>query len=76
MAWAEEYYRCAECVIVLYYYREDNYFTDENGAIIYDLFRYITPSELFIFKQENEDLFIQRPDGTYIEIIAPDYLPY
>lgn len=64
------------CVIVMFYDYENNYFIDENGFIIYELFRYITPNELLQFKQTNEDLFLLRPNGDYIEMIAPDYLPY
>ena len=63
-------------VIVMFYDYENNYFVDETGTIIYELFKYITPNELLLFKQINEDLFILRPNGDYIEMIAPEYLPY
>lgn len=68
--------RTYNCVIVMFYDYENNYFIDENGFIIYELFKYITPNELLQFKQTNEDLFILRPNGDYIEMIAPEYLPY
>lgn len=68
--------RTYNCVIVLFYDHENNYFIDETGSIIYELFKYITPNELLLFKQVNEDLFILRPNGDYIEMIAPEYLPY
>ena len=73
---AETIYRTYNCVIVMFYDYENNYFVDENGCIIYELFKYITPNELLLFKQMNEDLFILRPNGDYIEMIAPEYLPY
>jgi len=73
---AETISRTYNCVIVMFYDYENNYFIDENGFIIYELFRYITPNELLLFKQTNEDLFLLRPNGDYIEMIAPDYLPY
>ena len=68
--------RTYNCVIVMLYDHENNYFIDETGYIIYELFKYITPNELLLFKQMNEDLFILRPNGDYIEMIAPEYLPY
>lgn len=68
--------RTYNCVIVMFYDYENNYFVDDTGTIIYDLFKYITPNELLLFKQMNEDLFILRPNGDYIEVIAPEYLPY
>ena len=73
---AEAIYRTYNCVMVMFYDYENNYFVDENGFVIYELFRYITPSELLTFKTTNEDLFILRSNGDYIEMIAPDYLPY
>lgn len=73
---AETIHRTYNCVIVMFYDYENNYFIDENGFIIYELFKYITPNELLQFKQTNEDLFLLRPNGDYIEMIAPDYLPY
>ena len=63
-------------IIALFYYDDDNCFVDENGCIVYNLFDYVTPNELLIFKQEREDLFITKPDGKYIEIIYPEYLPF
>lgn len=73
---AETIYRTYNCVIVMFYDHENNYFVDENGFIIYELFKYITPSELLTFKTTNEDLFILRSNGDYIVLTAPDYLPY
>lgn len=73
---AENTSKTYNCVIVMFYDYENNYFVDETGTIIYELFKYITPNELLLFKQMNEDLFILRPNGDYIEMIAPEYLPY
>lgn len=65
-----------ECIIVLFYIHDQNYFVDEMGQPVYNLFDYITPGELQVFKSEWEDMFILRADKSYVEIIAPDYLEY
>lgn len=40
-------------VFYLYYYEEENFFTDEDGWIIYDLFNIITPLNLYLFQTDN-----------------------
>jgi hypothetical protein len=37
-------------VITWYYDSYENYFVDENGEIVYDIFRVISPSRLFYLK--------------------------
>ncbi len=59
-------------IVYLFYDYENNYFLDERGFIVYDIFRYITPNELIVFKHFNEDTRIERPNGDIIELIASD----
>ncbi|HZJ76714.1 MAG TPA: hypothetical protein VFC70_03290 [Oscillospiraceae bacterium] len=59
-------------VMYLYYDYEKNYFLDEMGFVVYDIFRYITPNELMVFKYYNEDIRIERSNGDIIELIASD----
>lgn len=39
-------------VIELYYHADVNLFTDKYGDIVYDIFSYITPNDLYMFKNE------------------------
>ena len=65
-----------EGIITMHYDFEKNCFIDEMGETIYNIFDYITPNELFIFREEKEDLFIIKPNGGYVEIIFPEDIPY
>lgn len=64
------------CLIVMYYDFDDNIFYDENGYPIFDLFEYITPNELYLFKKTREDYFALRPNGDYVEMIYPEYVVF
>lgn len=56
----------------LYYDVEDNMFYQEGGWITYDIFTYITPQELMIFKNRKEDMCIQNPrHGFLIGLMYP-----
>ena len=62
-------------VFYLYYYEEENFFTDENGWIIYDLFNIITPLDLYLFQTDNGyNVFpMVGHDDVFCEIISvPD----
>jgi hypothetical protein len=41
-----------EGIKYFYYFEEENIIIDENGQIVYDIFRYITPSQLYLFKKD------------------------
>ena len=56
------------CLMALYYYPEENYFTDEDGYVVYDIFSYITPNELTWFLHNKESLCFIRADGYFIEV--------
>lgn len=62
--------------MMMFYFAEENHFVDENGFIIYNLFDYVSPNELKIFKMEDEDMFFIRPDGSHVYMIFPDFIPY
>lgn len=60
------------------YYSEENYFVDESGSIVYDIFRYITPNDLYLFKHNREFMIFEKGNITveiyYLE--AYDYDSY
>ncbi len=58
-------------IIELYYCKDENYFIDEDGNIIYDIFSYITPNELLFFKMSDMDLLIDKNDHM-VELIHDD----
>ena len=65
-----------ECAIALFYDADGNYFFDSMGDIVYNLFDYITPNDLIVFKSMYEDLCIIKPHGVYVEMFYPDNIPY
>lgn len=56
-------------VTVLYYYPEENYFTDEDGFVIYDIFQYISPWELALFKEYRESCYIDHGRFGIVELV-------
>jgi hypothetical protein len=56
----------------LNYYIEENCFTDCDGFIVYNIFEYIRPSDLFLFKFKKEYMLIERPDSGFVELMYPD----
>lgn len=52
-------------IISFFYYEEDNRFKDENGDVVSDIFRYITPNQLRLFKERNAEENCREP--FYIE---------
>ena len=56
------------CLMVLYYYPDENYFTDEDGYVVYDIFSYITPNELMWFLHGKESVCFIRANSCFIEV--------
>lgn len=57
-----------EDALALFYYEEDNYFVDEYGNVIYNIFSYISPSQLFLFKKGRTYMCVATPNGEIIEL--------
>lgn len=38
--------------LYIYYYEDENVFTDEDGHVIYDTFDIITPNDIYLFKHD------------------------
>ncbi len=52
----------------LYYYPENNFFTDEDGKIIYELFDIITPFDLDTFIYNKTDMYVDHL--SYPEVLV------
>jgi hypothetical protein len=62
-----------DVITSLFYYLDENFFIDEDGfPIIYDLFKYVSPDELEIFRRNKETWYIPRGNLGLIELIYPD----
>lgn len=55
-------------LITLYYDCPNNILVDEDGFIIYDVFAFVTPSELALFKHNRECAIFRN-----IELIWPEF---
>lgn len=47
--------------VTLFYILDENYFVDERGFVLYDIFRILTPDQLIIFKKNHKPIYI--PDA-------------
>jgi hypothetical protein len=66
---------------VFYYDIENNVMTDSYGETMFNIFAYITPNDLKIFKMKKQDMKVYGRDGQIIELVypiddEPDYTYY
>lgn len=63
------------CNLYLYYYEDENLFVDQEGEAVFDLFRTITPSDLFLFRHILDDYenfpMVDHPEITVHIITVP-----
>lgn len=60
----------------LFYDAGINRFIDmKNGDIVNDIYRLVTPSDVFLFKRKKESITIPDRSNTFlVEMVYPDYL--
>jgi hypothetical protein len=56
----------------LYYNLEDNLMFDADGKTIIDIFRIISPNDLFLFKKNKEWMIVRGVSGDPVELIYPE----
>ncbi len=54
-----------------YYSPKRNVFKDRDGNIVIDIFRFISPGILFLFKQQKETILARDIEGHLIKICYP-----
>lgn len=61
-------------VFAIFYDADNNYFVDEDGYIIYDIFNIITSNDVFLFKQHKEYRLVPYvlDKSIGVEIFFPD----
>lgn len=52
-----------EVLLRFFFINEFGYFVDECGFIVYDIYRYIEPFELEMFKIKKKDVMVEYLDG-------------
>lgn len=59
--------------VITFYYRTDgNYFEDEEGEVIYNIFEYVTPSRLSLIKRHPGYHYVTPPiEDTIYEFYMP-----
>lgn len=45
-------------IVTLFFIVDENYFVDERGFVLYDIFRILTPDQLMIFKKNHKVICI------------------
>ena len=59
-------------IIVFYYDPERNVMIDECGFTVFDIFDYIKPSVLFLFKKNKQYMTTWTRWGDMVELIYPE----
>lgn len=68
---------CNGCDIYQLWFDPDhNKFTDNDGFLIFDVFRYVKPAIVFAFLKAKESTIIQTGQRTYVELFYPDEEDY
>ena len=60
-------------VFGLFYYENENVFKDDDGFIVWDIFNYITPNDLYLFRKTHETMFVNHK--TIPNMIGELYYP-
>lgn len=55
--------------LVFHYDSEYNVMRDRNEYIIFNIFKYITPNDLFLFKEEQQNKIVYGRSGERITLI-------
>lgn len=59
---------------MFFYDQNNNLFRSTEGDIIYNIFEYITPTALLLFKKSKEDIILQGKNGQEeVELIWPEH---
>jgi hypothetical protein len=67
-----EYDNLGGYVRQLFYLLEDNVFVNEFGIVVFNIFDYITPNELMLFKATKEYTQIPSRNGFMIELLCQE----
>lgn len=69
------YWTPVEEVIGLFYDKEANKFIDEGGFIVWNIFDYVTPTDLLMFRQDKEYMLVPRHGSggkVLVELFYPE----
>lgn len=47
----------------IFYDKDNNWFVDEDGAIIYDILTWVTADELYLFKHKKQNMLVPMIDN-------------
>jgi hypothetical protein len=56
-------------VITFFYNKDNNVMVDEGGYVMFNIFSYVTPSQLAMFKETKEHMSFKGVNGIRIELI-------
>lgn len=54
---------------VLYYDEDKNVMTDDDGFIVHDIYKIITPNQLYLFKAKKQSMLVTGKNGLVVELI-------
>jgi 4-amino-4-deoxy-L-arabinose transferase-like glycosyltransferase len=58
----------------IFYDEKDNFYVDDCGYVIPNIYSIIEPNIIYLFRSKKEDMFVYSAHGEYIELIyEPEY---
>lgn len=60
-------------IVTFYYDDEQNLMMDSEGYAMFNIFAYIRPHDLDLFKKNRDDMRVLGKDGQIVELIYPRY---
>jgi tRNA(Ile)-lysidine synthase TilS/MesJ len=60
-------------IMTFYYEPEQNIICDDDGFIMFNVFQFITPQQLLLFKHKKDDMRVIGKNGETIDLLYPKY---
>jgi hypothetical protein len=60
-------------VLTFYYDKKHNVMMNTEGYVMFNIFAYIRPNDLYMFKKNKDDMRLYGRDGQIVELIYQDY---
>lgn len=52
--------------VTIFFLEDENYFVDENGFVLFDIFQILTPNQVYLFKKNKQPIYVCDEDSRLI----------
>lgn len=56
-------------IVRFYYDEKNNVMMDENGFVMHDIYRYVSPTDILVFKNQNNNMMLDGRSGDVVELV-------